>query len=262
VNNPMLIVLLLCAAGALVRAAFKLYSRKWFPGAFIAVIGVSAIVMVVALAHALSRLDIPPGDADGAGGRIVMQVARARVDDTLFWALGFFLSAVGLVECPDALRSRWLTYPAAFALLLLMGLMLVISMGQKLERVVADSSGIQVFTGACDLPPPTLPETEARGLPPSVLPEADTSELAEPETRVSWAQVDAVRLVERHVRTTVSHRSGANTLYRRELVLLDHDGNELLNIEEPLDPPDRYKLFLETLPRWTGRPVERVSVTK
>lgn len=248
-KNPMIVVLLVCALGALVRAGFRIHSREWFPGAYTAVIGVTAIVMLIVLLRALRELDIPLGDADFAGGRIVMQVSGGQVGDTLMWALGFFLSSVGLVEVPDALWYRWLTYSAAFVTLLLMGLMLLISMGQKLERVVADSSGIEVFT-------------ETRGITPPILPDADMRELTEPETRVKWAQVGAVQLVERHVKSTVSHRSGVKTLYRREFVLLDHDGKELLNIEEPLAPPDRYKLFLETIPRWTGRQVERVSVTK
>jgi hypothetical protein len=241
-RNLMLTILCLCAVGALVRAGFKFYYRDWVPAVLIMVISLSAIGMIVAFLLLLRRLDVPTDAAESAGERIVLLVSGDTMAGTLSWALGFFLSAVGVVECPDALWTRWLAYPAAFVLLLLMGLMLLITMGQKLERVVADSKGIMVLT-------------ESRGLK---IP-GDT----DPETRVEWKQVGAVRRVEVRRKTTVSHRSSLeNDSVRHEFVLLDHKGRELLDIEEPLDPPERYKLFLDSIPRWTGLQVEQTSVTR
>lgn len=247
-KNPMLIVLFLCAVGALGLAAFEFHNKQWFAASYIAVIGLSAIVMIGALVRVLSRLDIPLDAADPAGGRIVMQVAGATLSSTLYWAVGFFLTSVGLVECPGALWTRWLSYPAAFVALLLMGLMLVITMSQKLERVVADSSGIRVIT-------------ETRGLTDSEILGGRTRDLTKPETTVGWGQVGAVKRVEVKMRR-VSRQQTSTTLVRREFVLLDREGNELLNIEEPLDPPDRYQRFLESIPRWTGLQVQNASVTE
>ena len=248
-KNPMIVVLFLCAVAALVRAGFRFYYREWFPAAYTAVIASTAIVMLIVLLRLLNQLDVPLGDTDFAGGRIVMQATSAQVGDTLMWALGFFLSSVGLVEVPDALWTKWISYPAAFVLLLLMGLMLLISMGQKLQRVEADSSGIQVFT-------------ETRGFRPQDLPESGTSELDDPESNVKWAQVGAVRLVRKYTKSSNSRRSGTSTLVSSNFVLLDHNGKELLSISEPLAPPDRYKLFLESIPRWTGHQVEEISTSK
>jgi hypothetical protein len=248
VKHPMLIVLSLCAVGALVRAGFRFSHKEWFPAACTAVIGLSAIVMIVVLLRALSQLDLPLEDADSSGGRIVMQVSGAVLGDSLYWAVGFFLSAIGLMECPDALWTRWLSYPAAFVALLLMGVMLLVTMGQKLQRVEADSGGMRVLT-------------ETRGLPPVVIPSVDTSDLTEPETVVAWRQVGAVKRIEVRVRRG-DRQGGGSVVLRHEFVLLDREGRELLNVEEPLDPPDRYQRFLEAIPRWTGLQVESTSVTK
>lgn len=247
-KHPMLIVLFLCAVGALVRAGFRFSNKEWFPASYTALIGLATIAMIAVLLRALSQLDVPLEDADSAGGRLVMQVGSAQLGDTLYWAVGFFLSAVGVVECPEALWTRWLSYPAAFVALLLVGVMLLVAMGQRLQRVVADSGGMRVLT-------------ETRGLPPLTIPNADTTDLTEPETVVAWKQVGAVKRIEVKARRA-SRQAGGSIVLRHEFVLLDREGRELLNIAEPLDPPDRYQRFLEAIPRWTGLQVESTSVTK
>jgi hypothetical protein len=53
----------------------------------------------------------------------------------------------------------------------------------------------------------------------------------------------------------VTHQPGTT---RHEFVLLDRKGEELLNIGDPLEPPGRYQRFLESIPRWTGLPVQDI----
>ena len=239
-KNPMLILIWLGCGLALVLAGFKIQQKQWVGAVLLVLIGGSVILATVGSLRLLNRIEIPlTADSTTAGttntnGPIVMQVPRSAVNDTLYWAFGFLLSAIGLTQFPpDMLWKKWISYPAALGALLLVGLMILIAFGQKLERIVADANGIEVLT-------------EARGVSIS-------------ETKVVWKQVGAVKRVEVYVKKKM--RDGGDTLERREFVLLDWDGRELLNIEEPLDPPDRYKLFLETIPRWTDLQVKNERKT-
>lgn len=237
-KNVMLILLCLGSAVALVLAVFKFLHRQWFPGMFLAVIGVSVVLMTLWSVRIAARIEtpMPSPDSAAASGRIVMQVAVTELNQTLFWALGFLIAAVALVQSPDVLWTKWLAYPAAFLALLLVGVMILITMSQRLERVVADARCIEV-------------STEARGA--SVR-----------ETLVAWTQVGAVKRREVHINRTISRDIGRRTFLRCELVLLDRAGGELLKLSEPLDPPASYKLFLESVPRWTGLPVVNEQVTE
>jgi hypothetical protein len=228
-QNPMfmLILIWLGCGLALVLAFFKIRHKQWGAAVLLMVIGVSVILATVLSLRLLNRIEVPLPAADSvaadAGGRIVMQVPGSALIDTLYWAFGFLISAIALVQFPDILWKKWLSYPAALGALLLVGLMILITIGQKLERIVADSNGIEVLT-------------ETRGISVS-------------ENKVAWKQVGAVKRVEVYMKKKM--QNGGDTLERREFVLMDQNGQELLNIEEPLDPPDRYKLFLESIPRWT-----------
>ena len=55
---------------------------------------------------------------------------------------------------------------------------------------------------------------------------------------------------------TNTRRNTLEAPVRRELIFLDHGGQELLRIDDGLDPPERYKLFLNSIPRWTGLEIE------
>ena len=248
-KNFMVYILIPCAVAALVRAGFRFHYKEWVPASLTTVVGLGAIGIIIGFLYALRRLDAPL--ADSTAERIVMQVTGGKVNDTLMWALGFFLSAVGIIECPDALWTKWLSYPASFVLLILMALMLYIAMGQKLERVVADSSGITVLTDTSRINIPEYADAETR------------KAMAEPDERIEWKQVAAVKRIEVRRKTVTSHRNSLeNDKTRHEFVLFDHEGKELLKIEEPLAPSDRYQRFLESIPRWTGLKVEQTSVTK
>lgn len=53
----------------------------------------------------------------------------------------------------------------------------------------------------------------------------------------------------------ITHRPGTGTT-RHEFVLLDRQGEELLNVADPLEPLERYQRFRESIPRWTGLQVQ------
>ena len=238
VKDPMYIVLLLCGAGALALAVFEFLHRQWLAAVLLTVIGISSICMTSWSLWSLKRLEVPldaPELAGALGQRIVMQATGAEIGGTLMWALGFLLTSVGLVEVPDALWTKWLTYPVAMGALLLFGLMVFTTMGEKLERVMADAAGIEVGT-------------EVQGS------HADREKIA-------WGQVGTVKRVRTYVRKTRS-AGGGTALLRQELVLLDRAGDELLTLADPLDPPEQYRRFLESIPRWTGLPVQEETVGK
>jgi hypothetical protein len=132
-----------------------------------------------------------------------------------------------------------------------MALMLFISLGQKLERIVADSIGITVLTDTNRIDIPEYADAEAR------------KAMAEPDERIEWKQVSAVKRTEARRKTVTSHRNSLeNDKVRHEIVLFDREGKELPKIDEPLDPPDRYQRFLESILRWTGLKVEQARVTR
>jgi hypothetical protein len=146
----------------------------------------------------------------------------------LIYAICFFVFSVALVLYPDLLWTRWLSYCAAPVALGVVGVLLWVTLGERFERVVADASGVRVLNVRVE----------------------------DPITVVAWADVGAVKRMTTMV-GGVTHRPGTGTT-RHEFVLLDRKGEELLNIDEPLQPPDRYQRFLESIPRWTGLPVQDI----
>jgi hypothetical protein len=224
----------LWCAGALVLSVLKFLHRQWVPGLLLVVIGVAAILIAASYPRTLRGQEIPLEAAD-SGDRIVMRLSIEALAKWLAWAAGFLIAAVMLVQFPDILWTKWLSYPAACGALLPFGLLLGVALRHDLERVVADASGIEV-----------------RGDP-----DLDGAS----DTKVAWAQVGAVKRVRVYVRKG-SRGTGGDNLVRCEFVLLDRGGAELLNLEDPLDPPEKYARFLESIPRWTGLPVQNERVTK
>lgn len=237
-KNPMFLLLCLPSVGALVLAFFKALRRQWFPAGLLFVIGVGVILMSVWLLRELNRLEIPIEQAQSGvamaapAGPIVMQLSGETVGSTLFWAVGLLIGAIGLVQFPDILWKWWLSYPAAVVLMLLMALAFSIAVNQKIERIVADSNGIEV-------------RTEVRGL-------------STPRKKVAWRDVEAVKRVDVYVRKM----KGPDNFMRCEFVLLNREGVELLNLEDPLGPPQAYQRFLESIPVWTGLAVQKQRVTR
>ena len=220
-----------CAA-AVTLSAVRLLNKQWIPGLLLAVIGVAAIVMVGLYLSSVRRLGMPL--AGDSGDRIVMRVSSDARATWIFWAASALIAAGALVEFPDVLWTRWLSYPASLVPLALCGLLLWIAWIQEFQQVIADAQGIE------------LRSEMARG--------------ATSDSKVAWAQVGAVKRVEVYLKKA-AHR-GPDQFERREFVLLDRNGAELLNLEDPLDPPERYQRFLAAVPHWTGLPVQEVRVTK
>ena len=237
-KNPMFLLLVLPSVAALVLAYFKILHRQWFPAGLLFVIGVTVILMSVWLLRWLNRLEIPVEAAQSGaamavpGGPVVMQLSGETIGSTLLWAAGFLIGAIGLVQFPDMLWKWWLSYLAAILLMLLMAVMILIAMNQKFERIVADSNGIEV-------------RTEIRGL-------------SVPGKKVAWRDVGAVKRVDVYVRRT----KGGDNFVRREFVLLSREGIELLNLEDPLGPPQAYQRFLDSIPVWTDLAVQKDRVTR
>ena len=115
-----------------------------------------------------------------------------------------------------------------------MVVVLSIAMNEKLERIVADSNGIEV-------------STEARGH-------------SVPREKVAWRDVGAVKRIEVYVRKV--SRGGSDNFLRREFVLLSRDGVELLNLSDPLGPPEAYQRFLDSIPVWTNLAVQEDTVRR
>jgi len=238
IKNPMFLLLCLPSVAALVLAFFKMLRREWFPAGLLFVIGVGVILMSVWLLRWLNRLEIPIEAAQSGAavaapaGPIVMQLSGETVGSTLVWAAGFPIGAIGLVQFSDILWKWWLSYSAAVVLMLLMAVVFLIAMNQKFERIVADSNGIEV-------------RTEMRGL-------------SLPDKKVAWRDVGAVKRVDVYVRKT----KGPDNLVRCEFVLLSREGVELLNLEDPLGPPQAYERFLDSIPVWTNLAVQKDRVTR
>ena len=84
---------------------------------------------------------IPPPPA----GPIEMRRTSASIGNTVMWAIGFFLVAVGLAVFPDVLWTRWLAYPVAAVSLVLAAGVAYIALGQRSQRCVADANGVDVW---------------------------------------------------------------------------------------------------------------------
>jgi hypothetical protein len=154
---------------------------------------------------------------------IEMRRTGASISDTVMWAIGFFLVAVGLAVFPDVLWTRWLAYPVAVVSLALAAGVAYVAVGQRNQRCVADANGVDVW-----------------GL-----------------ERVAWKDVASVTLVEERA----GSRSRRVGVLDRYLLLESKAGEELLRLEE-LAPPEEYRRFLDAIPAWTGRPVQEKTVLR
>jgi len=213
--------------------------RQWVPTVFLTVISASVILMCVWLLQFLNRLEIPIATVQSIsenvslGGPIMMQVSGKAIDEPLRWAVGCLFGAIFLAQYPDTLWKWWLSYPAALLLTIVVIVVLLVVMGQKFERIVADSSGIEV-------------RTEARNV-------VSTS-----EAKVAWRDVGAVKLIDYYLNSaTQNDRNKPDRFVQTQLVLFDHEGKELLKLDDPLAPPQAYKRFLESIPIWTKLNIQK-----
>jgi hypothetical protein len=150
----------------------------------------------------------------------------------LISAICFFVFSVALVLYADLLWTRWLSYCPAPVALGVVGVLLWETLGNETR---ACRGGLQRCPGAqC-----ASPRTHHRG-------RLAGRRRRQEEDSQGWG---------------VTHQPGIGTT-RHELVLLDRKDEELLNVDDPLEPPDRYQRFLESIPRWTGLQVQETLDTK
>jgi hypothetical protein len=136
--------------------------------------------------------------------------------------------AVVLALNPKALWSRWLAYPAAAASLLAAGGLTLSALERRNERIVAGAGGIEWRR-----------KPDPRG--------------------VRWKEVGAVKDV-MVIRRQTSRKEREVTVHRY-LLFLDRSGVELLTLPV-LDPPDSFKLLLDSIPAWTGLEIRAESVLR
>jgi uncharacterized membrane protein (UPF0136 family) len=243
-KNPVFILVLICGVVAMVLAYLKLMNNQWFPASMLFAIGVSVILMSIWLLRFLHSQEIPIAISQSVSemvsqtGTIMMKMSKQERNDTLFWVVGCLYGAVWLVYAPDILWRWWISYPAAFLLILLVPILLFAFMGQDLVRIVADAQGIEI-------------RTESRSI-------------TKVDQKVAWRDVAAIKIIEYWAKEPNApvYSQLHNKFIERELVLLDREGKELLQLDDPLDPPQAYQRFLDSVPVWTKLTIRKERVEK
>lgn len=241
-KNPVFILIWICSVVAMVLAYFKLMNNQWFPAGFLFVIGVSVILMSIWLLRFLHSQEIPIAIGQSVSelvsqtGTIIMKISTQERNDTLFWVVGCLYGAVWLVYAPDILWRWWISYPAALLLILFVPVILFVFIGQDLVRIVADAQGIEV-------------RTESRSV-------------TTVNQKVVWRDVATIKIIEYWAKEP---NAPVNTqlhskFIKRELVLLGRDGKELLQLDDPLFPPQAYQRFLDSIPLWTKLAIQKKRV--
>ena len=140
------------------------------------------------------------------------------------WAIGLMFGVAVLAFEPGLLWSRWIAWPVALGMLVFAVLSGLSAWADWNTRLIASASGI-----------------ELRG--PEAL-----------QTRFGWDRVAGVRLVEPVARPHPGKPAGSYVA-RRTLLFTDRLGTSLLEIDEPLRPPELYRAFLDAVPAWSGAAV-------
>ncbi|MBL8703087.1 MAG: hypothetical protein JNK67_32180 [Alphaproteobacteria bacterium] len=162
------------------------------------------------------------GPARAPAAPIELLPARQISTSSTGWAIGLFVLGGSLLGTPDMLWTAWLSYPAGVFVLAIAAFCAVSAWFERQERITADAAGLRMRGRAGDI------------------------------FAVRWADVGAVRLVERGSR---AYRRADQPAPTRHLVLYGHDGGELRRLVTPLRPVARYTELLEAIEAWTGAPV-------
>jgi hypothetical protein len=243
-KNPVFILILICGVVAIVLAYFKFMNNQWFPAVFLFVIGISVILMSIWLLRFLHSQEIPitigqsVSEVVSQTGTIIMKISKQERNDTLYCVVGCLYGAVWLVYAPDILWRWWISYPAAVLLMLVVPFILLAFMGEDLVRIAANSQGIEV-------------RTESRSV-------------TTVNQKVAWRDVDAVKVIEywgKEPNKSVTSQLHSKFI-KRELLLLGREGKELLQLADPLDPPQAYRRFLDSVPLWTKLAVQKERVER
>jgi hypothetical protein len=237
--------------------------KQWLSAGFLLIIGVSVILMSVWVLRSLNRLEVPfESDRSAAttamqDGPITMQWAKQDVGKTLIWALGYLVVAIVLVLFPGTHWTRVLSYAGVLVLLALIAFMMMLTRDKKIDRIVADANGIEIQNKILDT---SSIEEDSPALSPQ---EREEREEMRHETKVAWREVRAVKMVDIYHRRYESRGAGTHREFAgRELVLYGHDGTALMRLKDPLDPPQAYQRFLDSIPRWTKLTIQEASETK
>ncbi len=222
---------------AFALAVYKFTHKQPLAGVLLTFIGLSALAMSAWSLVSAARLSVPLDPIDS--GRIVMRASSQTMGSTLLWAFAFVVGAIALAENPELLWTRWLGYPAALLALALAGIVLVGARGERVKRYIADARGFEEHSDLSD----TRPSVESE----------DGEEY---RSSIAWPEVGAVKRIETRTRGSSGRASRPERTLKRELVFFDLKGKQLMSVDDGLDPPERYKLFLESIPRWTGLQVK------
>ena len=243
-KNLMFHLLWIFSVVGLVLAYNKFLDRQWVPTVFLTIISASVILMCVWLLQFLNRLEVPIATVQSIsenvslGGPILMQISGKTIDEPLRWAVGCLFGAIFLAQYPDTFWKWWLSYPAASLLTIVVIVVLLVVMGQKFERIVADSNGIEV-------------RTEARNV------------VSRSEAKVAWRDVGAIKMIDYYLNSATQYnRNKTDTFVQTQLVLFDQEGKELLKLDDPLAPPKAYERFLKSIPIWTKLTIQKEKVVK
>ncbi len=167
---------------------------------------------------------------------IEIRNTRKNFYTTLVVAAGFFVIAFLLFRNPDALRTPWLTYPAAAVVLLMAIGMVWGAFYSKSIRIRADQDGIEINS-------------------------------SDGSRRYVWAEVGSLKreIVTQRVRRRpmVRHSGSPHYIYAIEEVghyfkLLDNSGKEILKLDEDvaMEPLEDWHTLRAYIPQRTGLPVK------
>jgi hypothetical protein len=164
---------------------------------------------------------------------IELRLARPTTQSALCWTVVLAVGAIVLFNDPVLLGMRWLGWMAGGAMALLVPVAAAFAWSDWRSRLTASPSGLVWHNGL------------------SV------------QQRVKWTEVGAVRLVEQWVKDSgsIGFNQGSsparNYMSRQQIVVLDRQGQPLMEFDEPLRPPEAYRLFLDAVPGWSGIAITR-----
>ena len=257
------ILLWLCSAAALILACLKMIEKQWLSAGLLLFIGVSVILSSTWVLRSLHRVEVSieaDRSADAVAsqdGPITMQRTKQDVGKTLIWAFGYLVVAIVLVLFPGTRWTRVLSYAGVLVLLALIAFMMILARDKKIDRIVADANGIEIQNKILDT---SSIEEDGPALSPQ---EMEELEEMRHETKVAWREVGAVKMVAIYRSHVESRGAGTHRRFAgRELVLYSHNGKALMRLEDPLDPPQAYRRFLDSIPRWTKLTIQEASETK
>ena len=247
------VLLWLACAAALVLAGWRITQKQWVSAAFLLLLGIGVLATHIWVLRSLHRLDLlaaaggPDDGLGGTGGPIVMQWSAQESGKTGLWAFGYLVVAIALALNPGTDWKRFLFYGGIVILLGVTIFMLVLARDKKVDRIVADSNGVEIRNRMLDGGP-----TGAK------TPALDREESEEDwefrhETKIAWSEVGAVKMVRVYRRKYRPRGAGSNREFvGRELVFYSRDGKAMMRLHDPLEPPQAYRTFLEAIPHWTG----------